>query len=344
MRRAAGSIAAEVNCFLNMLRDSDPLERDKRGVLVLDVTLHIGAHRTGTTSLQQLLGANAAALNSANAAYWGPNRTRSGLFSGFFKDPTMLTRDSLRRAKRSTGVIQINLQRLEAAGMGQLIVSEENMMGGICDNLVATSLYPFAADRLSSFRRAFAGRRLQIALTIRSYEAYWASALAFSIKRGFAAPETAHLDLLVTQPRRWQSVIEAIVDVFPEAEVSVMTFEGFAGYADRHLDLLLARPLRVDLRQKHHWHNASPSRDKLRKILADRGDDAAGIKEGGGKWQPFDPHHIKTLREQYARDLKWLASDAPAAVTFYPHAPGAMREGERTKGRERHDRIERCVG
>jgi len=309
----------------------------------LDVTLHIGAHRSGTTTLQKFLRANRSVLDDHNIAYWGPERTRSGLFSGLFKHPARVTRDSLRRARRSTGLIQIELERFERAGMTELIVSEENMLGGLLENIEKCRLYPNAGDRLSRFRRGFAGRNLRIALSIRSYDSYWASAFGYSVMRGYDVPDARVLDQMVTQPRRWRSVITALSEVFPEAELIVWPFEAFAGLPEMQLAMLSRAGEVSGLRHRRCWLNASPTCDKLREVLVDRGSDPDQINGEHGRWKPFRADHIMALRGQYGHDLDWLRSGAAANVTFFPDVRTHEQRVRDERGRDYGD-IERQMG
>ena len=48
----------------------------------MDIILHLGAHRTATTSFQHYLRANAAGLGAAGIGVWGPETTRDGLLAG----------------------------------------------------------------------------------------------------------------------------------------------------------------------------------------------------------------------------------------------------------------------
>ncbi|MCF6192421.1 MAG: tetratricopeptide repeat protein [Candidatus Hydrothermae bacterium] len=80
----------------------------------MDVILHIGAHRTGTTTFQTYLEDNRDHLNEIGTEFWGPNRTRSGLFSGLVKRPDKVNRDAQRRGERANGLLQMELDRLEA--------------------------------------------------------------------------------------------------------------------------------------------------------------------------------------------------------------------------------------
>lgn len=48
----------------------------------MKVILHIGAHRTGTTSFQSYMRRNADFMRIRRIGFWGPLRTRGGLFAG----------------------------------------------------------------------------------------------------------------------------------------------------------------------------------------------------------------------------------------------------------------------
>ncbi len=188
---------------------------------LMDVILHIGAHRTGTTTFQTYLEDNRDHLNEIGTEFWGPNRTRSGLFSGLVKRPDKVNRDVQRRGDRANGLIRMELDRLAQVGLASLVVSEENMIGTMWDNLSTARLYGDAQARLDRFASGFGFHCKRVAISIRSYDKYWASVLAFMVQRGWKAPDDALLDRLVTQSRRWQDVIRDVAAVFPAAELVV---------------------------------------------------------------------------------------------------------------------------
>ena len=49
---------------------------------LMDVILHIGVHRTATTTFQAYLRERSDMLADQGLAFWGPRRTRNGLFHG----------------------------------------------------------------------------------------------------------------------------------------------------------------------------------------------------------------------------------------------------------------------
>ncbi len=317
---------------------------------LMDVILHLGAHRTGTTTLQTYLESNRDNLNEIGTEFWGPNRTRSGLFSGLIKTPDGISPDAMRRGARSLGLIRIEMNRLDLAGGKSLIVSEENMIGVMRNNLITGLLYPDAKTRLDRFAEAFGFRCRRITLSIRSYEKYWASVLAFMLQQGWKAPDASALDRLVTQPRRWRDVISDVASVFPAAELVVWPFEGFVGQPDQQLALLNGGVVPATMRGRRDWHNASAGCAKLRQVLFDRGDmaHAADLPNDCSRWQPFKPHHIAALRAQYVDDITWLQGGADGIATYVENSDsGAAGIHLRPQPEERghfHDQEERCVG
>jgi len=168
----------------------------------MDICLHLGAHRTGSTSLQVFMNANRKAFLKDRTTFWGPGRTRSGLFAGLIRDPRRLTPADRALGQRSLGRIRMEMSRAALNGNDRLVISEENILGTLSQNFGQCQLYPQAADRLARFAPAFGGQGLRIGLAIRSYDTHWASALAFGAKAGRALPNPQMLDRLTTQPRR----------------------------------------------------------------------------------------------------------------------------------------------
>lgn len=279
----------------------------------MDTILHIGAHRTGTTTLQQFLMRNRTELRQSGVAVWTPDQTRYGLFAGLIHRPHSITPQEERRGARSCGLIGIELARLQQSQCRQLIVSEENMIGSVRNNLQLSRLYPDLDQRLLRFHRGFGGAIRRIGISVRSYETFWASSLSYGLGQGHPLPSGDVLDRLVTQPYRWRDVITQVATVFPGVEIVVWPFERFAGRPEAQLSLLTGGvQMNVPLTGAREWINPSPRRDKLRMILRLRGEARLcdRVPEGDGRWMPFDADQQDTLRAQYRADLAWLRAGA----------------------------------
>lgn len=277
----------------------------------MDIVLHIGAHRTGNTTFQAYLRRNGEALFALRIAVWDPERMRGGLANGMIGQHRPLTPELVQKADRSAGLIRLEMQRLAQAGIDRLLASEANMIGSVRDNLHRLALYPQALLRLERFAEVFGAQCSRVALSIRSYEDYWSSALASAVPRGLRWPDQDVLGRLANQPRRWRQVIEEVATLFPRAECVVLPFEALAGQPEAQLSAALGEAVPV-LADARRWLHRSPNRDMLRQVLKDRGERALAraLTEGPERWQPFGSEQLATMRAQYGEDLDWLRAGA----------------------------------
>ncbi len=281
----------------------------------MDVILHIGAHRTGTTSLQRALQQNRQRLGRAGIAIWGPGATRDGRFEGMFRFEASTDVATSELIRRRGAAVRAELDRLTQAGRKFLIVSEENMLGGMNVNLVRASLYPEIELRLARFAAVFGGTCTRIGLAIRPYEEYWASVCAFRMFREHGAPDPAEIERLAHQPRTWRRVINGVSAMFPKAEIVVWDAKTLIGRPTAQLRALTGAngpqlaPTEV--------FNASPTQAELREALLARGDDASAkrIPATPGRYAPFSADQLAVMQQRYAADLDWLAA-GPDGVTF----------------------------
>ncbi len=284
----------------------------------MDILLHLGAHRTATTSFQAFLWNNRAALAAAGLTPWTPRRTRDGLLDGLVRHPMRVTMEDDQRGLRSIGRIQLELGRLEIAGQSALLLSEENLLGTMMNNIEDRRLYPYLVERMARYAPAFDGHTLRLGLGIRSYEDYWASCLGFAIRRGYPAPDRALLDCLVTQPRRWRRLVRDIATVFPGAEITVWTYEQWAGRPRDVVAALWRRDLPAGLSDPADWHNRGPGFGGLVEELALRGECMPGgsYQDKAGRWMPFDEDQRAVLHAEYRHDLAWLKAGAEGLATY----------------------------
>lgn len=288
----------------------------------MDIILHLGAHRTGTTALHSYLRGNRAALARLKLALWDPDVLHRGLAAGMMGPVAAPNPALAARVLRSVGRIAVRLAQLDRDGVDRLLITDPAMIGSLRENLDRSQLYPDLMPRLSRFGDVLGPRCSRVVLVIRSYDDYWASAMAETLPMGLPLPDEARLERLVTQPRRWRRLATEIATTFPRAEILVCPYEVLAG----RLDLLLAEtlgepfPLLPGAVQRLHKR---PSRDMLRQVLRDCRIPLGAIDAGPTPWQPFQPWHIEILRAQYAGDLDWLARGGDGRVQLMAAAQGS---------------------
>lgn len=149
----------------------------------MDITLHIGAHRTATTSFQACLRGNLATLRGAGVDAWGPRLLRNGLFDGLGGRGVYP-----RAAAKVQGRVALKLHGAAARGVRTLLVSEENMMGSVRACVRARALYPDLAERLERYIAVMNGQVTRIVLNVRALDLWWGSALAYAVARPQSPP------------------------------------------------------------------------------------------------------------------------------------------------------------
>lgn len=315
----------------------------RKGIVrLMDIILHVGSHRTGSTSFQHYLRGNRADLMAQGTALWEPNMLRKGLFDGLFAAPRMRNGRNLQR--RAMGRVRLHAAQAKRAGAKRLLVSEENMIGAPRACLRAASLFPAIGERMARLDAAFEGRITRVVMCIRAQDLWWSSVAAYGVGRGHDVPDANRIAALAASPRTWRDVITDLSCALPETEINVMPFEQFVGQSDHILEVATGHAA-----PQHHaksWLNRSPDAAMLRDKMAQQGVPATALPEhlakGEGRWNPFTPAQAAALREAYADDMMWLAAGADGLATLTEdrsrnRAGLTLPAGAHTKG-QTHDR------
>lgn len=278
----------------------------------MKVILHVGAHRTGTTTFQHYMRDHAGDLLDQRIGFWGPNRTRKSVFPGLFRENTLGQVE--KTAMRASGRVAMHLQRAARHDLSHLLVSDENMLGTARHNLRSCQLYPAAGERMARLHNAFCGQVERVILSVRCQDHWWASAAAMTVGRGHPVPSAQRLDEIAADPRSWRDVITDLACALPDVDIHVMPFEEHIGRPHDILQEAINRPTRPD--SKNHWLNRAPDLAELRRLMGEQGGDPHVFPDGQGRWQPFSPEQTAQLREAYADDMHWLLSGADGLATL----------------------------
>ncbi|MEM6760559.1 MAG: hypothetical protein AAF601_13870 [Pseudomonadota bacterium] len=276
----------------------------------MHVILHVGSHRTATTSFQGYLRRHVADLQAMQVACWGPRLTRKGLFAGIHPQPGA-PRDAARRAR---GRILLRMQKAKQdIGARTLLVSDENIMGAVGRNLRLGRFYDDVGTRVARHVSAFDGQVREVVVTIRGLDMYWASAAAYAVQRGYPVPPAATWAHLSRTMRSWRDVITDIACAAPDARIRVLPFEWFVGRPDAQLAAVLGCSVPADTRPQ--WLNRSPNRDAIAQELALRGTPSKP-KGVDTRWIPFSHEVQDAFREHMADDMHWLIAGADGLATL----------------------------
>ena len=283
---------------------------------LMDIILHVGCHRTGSTSFQHYVRGNRAHLMAQGTALWEPHKLRRGVFDGLFAKPRMRNGRNLQR--RAMGRVRLHAAQARRAGAQRLLVTEENMIGAPRACLRAATLYPAIGERMARLDAAFEGTIARVVMVIRSQELWWSSIAAYGVGRGHPMPDAARLAALADAPRTWRDVITDMACALPDTQIKVLPFEQFAGRSEKVLEEATDYP--APLTHAESWLNRSPNlemlRDKMAEIGMPEGDLPDHLARGEGRWNPFTPAQSATLREAYADDMMWLTAGADGLATL----------------------------
>lgn len=273
---------------------------------LMDVILHLGAHRTASTTFQHYMRDHASILAEDGLGFWGPVRVRKKIFPGLFRSKFAAKGRNL--ARRAEGRVRMYAFKAENRGFERLLISDENLLDTPARSYRNAQLYPAAGDRVARIAAAFDGQVTRIILVIRSQELWWASAASMMIARGHPVPDPARFAAIAAARRTWRDVITDIACAAPDAAIEVIPFEVSMGRPTDILRAAIGGDVPPD--ETLRWLNRSADLFTLRKMLIERGEDPDQLPDDTGRWQPFTAQDAAKLREDYADDLHWLIAGA----------------------------------
>jgi hypothetical protein len=299
----------------------------RKGIVrLMDIVLHIGAHRTGSTSFQHYLRGNRERLAADGTDLWEPRMLRKGMLDGLFSKP--LLRNGRDIQARAMGRVRINTAYAEHTGAKRLLVTDENMIGAPRACVRAGSLYPSIGERMARLDAAFEGRIKRVIMNVRSLDLWWASVMAYGVGRGHGVPDAKSINGFARSSRTWRDVITDLACAVPQAEIRVLPFEQFAGQPDKMLTIATGRPAPTSHAQC--WLARSPDMASLRDRMTENGVSVADLPghlaSGEGRWNPFNTEQAAYLREAYADDMMWLTAGADGLATL-TEDPSRTRTG-----------------
>ncbi|WP_133176161.1 hypothetical protein [Pelagivirga sediminicola] len=304
----------------------------------MEITLHLGAHRSASTSFQYYMRKNGTRLMTCGIGMWGPRQLRKGLLDGVVPRPGPVPAG--KQFQRARGRIALQLARAEEAGTRHLVVSDENLIGSCRSCLRDMRLYPGIGERMARHGAAFGDQVTRAVLSVRSQDAWWASVVAFAVGRGARVPTADQLAHIAAGMRGWRDVITDLACALPHAELLVLTHESYAALPERRLAAMLGLDA-VPQAHAREWLNRAPDLAALRLLLHERGTGSGALPPGDGAWQPFSIAQRAEMREAYADDLFWLRAGAGGLATLIEepgqdHAGRTSQVHAQTRGQE-HD-------
>jgi hypothetical protein len=189
----------------------------------MDLTLHLGAHRTGSTAISDAFWQSADAVKDMGTGFRRPNRLRKIPYFEHVERLTdvaaqgdMVARNALASVAEA---LHKDMRQAERLGRRHMVYSEENILGFMEENLGKGTLYPFVKKRLDAYVRIFPARPTRIGIGLRSYDTLWVSAYSYTLSQRPWPTFGEMKGRLVANRRGWADVVGDIRAFFPGAEI-----------------------------------------------------------------------------------------------------------------------------
>lgn len=278
----------------------------------LTVRLHIGAHKTATTHLQDNLAAQESTILRNGWAYLPrPMLRGSGLMGAVFGQFQALQQQQ--GARRLTLAEMINppphIPR-------RFILSEEDILGSSAD--VIGGVYPHARARLAAWAVAAPPATTAVFLAIRDYAGLLPSAYSQALRDGSPVrPFAAYRDLWLGGSLGWPGLVATILDVYRGASLTVWTMERYLENPGAVLSAFAGMPL-PEVKKGAPAETTRLSADLVRKLealdpalpfparreAAQKITAAAG--SGGTRYDPLSADEKSQLSARYKADVETI--------------------------------------
>lgn len=195
--------------------------------MTLEIRLHLGAHKTASTYLQQFFAANIAELKRMGVSYVPLRRMRT-LFTNRFN---ALSRDNNTRELATLGrdfIAELRRSRVLSRDTQTLVLSDENLLGWLAACTQGRRLYGLAKERTGWLREIFKGAEVKFFLAVRSQQTFFPSVYAEVFRNGHILPFDAFLTTVKPCEFSWSALVADVADGADNADVRVWRYEAMA--------------------------------------------------------------------------------------------------------------------
>lgn len=284
--------------------------------------IHLGAHKTATTHLQETLTAVRPALAARGLDYIPNPLVRERKLARALWTRRPLARLPLVGPMHMRDAIERLLAPLRL-GPDTVVLSEENILG-IPDQILGQPFYPQAAQSVGRLASLAGRAKLVFFLSIRGYDTLLPSAYAESLK--FRPPREGGFDTrrLLAETPSWYDLVAQIHRAAPGVPLRIWRQEDYRANAQA----IMSEVCGLDLGplpdiSDPSW-TRSPTAEGIRAAellptglaMAERRERVGEIyaASGGEPFRPFAEAERSEIRARYAADLARIERDFPGEI------------------------------
>lgn len=289
--------------------------------------VHLGAHKTATTHIQDTLEAVRTQLAAVGVEYVPRQEIRD---QGGFEYSQLWQRQSFFQRIFKSKVRKEHWIKSYEQKQDILLISEENLLGGV-SGLLTSPLYPKLEKNLRLLSILKNNSKIQLFMATRSFDTLLPSAYGQQARMGKARQGAFDIvkKAALKNPPRWSQVVERIIEVFDVSQLKIWKYEDYKDHRQQVLALLCANRLVSFPHIPPPVSTRSPSAEaiayleKISSSLPKHRKKATGSQvcledTGKGVYQPFSPGEIAMLRASYCEDLLMLEKKYPGLFITFP--------------------------
>ncbi len=285
--------------------------------------IHVGAHKTATTHLQETLAAVRDDLAGQGIDFIPNPLVRARNLGPALARRRPIARLPILGNARMRDAIEAVLAPLRI-GPEVVALSEENIVG-VPEHMLMVPFYPQAAQRIGRLASLAGRAEVVLFLSIRSYDTLIPSAYVETLKHGVPAPGgfAAAWAGLRAAPPSWFDLVARIRAAAPGVALRVWRQEDYRANARAIMEAFCGRALGPLPEISDPTWTRSPSAAAIATVEALPGDLShaerlarvravfAAAEPGADRFQPFAAAERQRLRARYAADLERIAHAWP---------------------------------
>jgi hypothetical protein len=291
--------------------------------------IHIGAHKTATTHLQETLTLLRPALAARGIDYMPNPLIRNQKLSWTLWRRRPIARLPLIGPAHMRDAIEATLDPLRI-GPDTVALSEENILG-VPHQVLEPTFYSQADQSLSRLSSLGLRADVELFLSIRSYDALLPSAYVESLKHG-TAPRGGFgsvKERLLAVPPSWYDLVARIRAATPGMPLHIWRQEDYRANARAIMEAVCGRALGALPEISDPTGTRSPSAGAIATVEALPRDLPwaermarvravfAAADPGADRFRPFGPPERQRLRALYEADLERIAHAYPDALMHF---------------------------
>lgn len=282
----------------------------------MKIVVHLGAHKTASTYLQKCLALSRKQLQAAGVLVQAPRQIRPHIARwprGQHRNDTTHIADALSWL----------IDRAEENGTKRLILSEEQFLGTLNPMINGGLMYGHVENRFSPLVKALQGRPFEVAISVRNYAEFFASAYCQIVRgSGFRRFGWGMRTHMLDHPRGWPEITADIAGLCPrgtpiriwryedferlEQDVFAALTGPFSGEIKRIGGRPLARPAHRAIELLHEQANRGimPSKADIRAIYS-----AHPVGPAMPRFNPWTAEERRFFDARYRQDLIALTAE-----------------------------------